>query len=193
MNSVQGFLGGLLLVGVRTPVLPSVAGDLSSSASPGLAASPAPAEVDGSGGGVELDFGATSGVLASSFFSSPPAPSFSAFSLSALSARSLSFRSFFSFFFNLSFSAFSGLGVPLGLLPVVGLSLGVPVPVPGGGVDAVDLLALWLIRWGGRGLSGTGVDPFVGGWLEFALVLVLGRADVEELGVGATVAVRRYA
>ena len=51
--------------------------------------------------------------------------------------------------------------------------------VAGGGVEGVDLLTMC----GGRALSGTGVDPFVG--------TTGGKGEVEELGVAAPVAVRR--
>jgi len=70
-------------------------------------------------------------------------------------------------------------------LPVAGWSTA--VVVVGGGVDVVDLL---LARCGGRGRSGTGVGPFVGGWV---LLWAGGSAETLELGVAETVAVRRYA
>lgn len=151
MKMVQGCLGGLFVLGVRAPALPSV-GDLISSLS-GLDESTG-VGVEGSGG---TDF-RPSGVLA------PPwAESRSTLSLSDLSARSLSFLSFLSFFLALSFSFLSLYVAPLTLFPDDGLSAVVAVPelagddAAGGGVDAVDFDA----RCGGRGRSGTGVDPFV--------------------------------
>lgn len=109
-------------------------------------------------------------------------------------ARSLSLRSFFSFRFAFSLSLSLSEGVdPFGFvgnglaLPVVGCSTTVVVVTEdGGGVDVVDLLA----RCGGRGRSGTGVGPFVGGWV---LLWAGGSAETLELGVAETVAVRRYA
>jgi hypothetical protein len=97
-------------------------------------------------------------------------PVFSAFSFSIFSARSLSLRSFFSFFFCRSFSAFSGLR-PLGLTLL------------DAGVEGEELsFDVSAARCGGAERSGMGVED-----------LEAGRAEVTEFGVGATVAVRRYA
>lgn len=202
MNIVHGFLGGFPPFGVRKPVLPFTSVGLFNSSPPSAPG----AEPDGSGStGVELALRAS--VLAPAATS--PDPFCCSVFCSRSAAFSLSFRSFFSFFLALSFSALSGaLLAPLALLALaaaVGLSFGVPGPVPAGepptrgGVAAVDLLVL-LRRWGGKGLSesgkdlsGIGVDPFVGGRLVLALLCDGGRGDVVELGVGVVVAVRRYA
>jgi hypothetical protein len=187
MNIVHGFLGGLPVFGVRMPALPApsgVTGDFTSSPLCTLSCTLA----DSGSTGVDALLGVSS---------------FSAFSRSTLSDLSLSFRSFFSFFLALSRSALSVLG--FGEVPFVlgaGLSLSGDVAVPGGGVEEYDwvLLALLLLgRCGGAARSepGTGVDPLMGGWFgvlgAFGWGAVAGRATVVELGVGATVAVRRYA
>ena len=150
MKIVHGCRGGFPVFGVRAPVLPST-GDLTSSTS-GVAdvtsGSGVPdVEASGPAAEVVLCDTETSGEL-----------------VTASAVRSLSFRSFFSFRFSLSFSAFSDAVDPLGFegtglaLPVVGCSAAV-VAGGGGGVEVVDLFA----KWGGRGLSGTGVGPLVGG------------------------------
>ena len=117
MKIVQGFRGGLPVLGVRVPALPSTEGDLTSSVGslPSVGA-----DVDGSGAGVEADGGAVlSGVLA------PP-----------FSERSLSLLSFLSL--RLAFSLSEGVDAAVaGAVPfTLGLSLD-----SGGGVDALDLLA----------------------------------------------------
>ena len=143
MKIVHGCRGGFPVFGVRAPVLPST-GDLTSSTS-GVTGITSGSGVDTAAGVVFCDT-ETSGELV--------APS---------AVRSLSFRSFFSFRFSLSFSAFSDAVDPLGFegtglaLPVAGCSAA--VAGGGGGVEVVDLFA----RWGGRGRSGTGVGPLVGG------------------------------
>lgn len=190
MNIVHGFLGGLPVLGVRMPVLPApsvVIGDLTSSPRCALSCT----LVDSGNTGVDALLGV---------------PSLSALSRSTLSALSLSFRSFLSFFLAFSRSAFSTLSpgeVPLAL--GAGLSLPGDIVVPwGGGVEACDwvVLALLLLeRCGGKARSGpvtgAGVDVFVGGWFGVTGALgckaVVGKATVVELGVGATVVVRRYA
>jgi hypothetical protein len=189
INIVHGFLGGLPVFGVRIPVLPApsvVTGDFTSSPRCALSCT----LVDSGNTGVDALLGV---------------PSFSAFSRSTLSALSLSFRSFFSFFLAFSRSAFSAFAP--GEAPLIfgaGLSLPGDMAVLGGGVDVYDwaVLALLLLeRCGGKARSepetGAGVGPLVGGWLGVPAVLccgpVAGKATVVELGVGAIVAVRRYA
>lgn len=168
MKIVQGFRGGLPVLGVRMPVLPSIEGDLTSSESTlesGVAA--AAADVEGSGAGVEAEGGAVlSGVLA------PP-----------FSERSLSFFSFLSLRFAFSLSA----GAVVVVVGAVPFTFGLSVLASGGGVDALDLLA----RCGGIGRSGAGVGPFVGGVDAGCCCWTAGRAEVLVLGVGAIAAVRR--
>lgn len=167
MKIVHGFRCGLPVFGVRTPVLPvSVTGDFGPAESETNVA--VEADVEGSGNAaVEVLLGVTASLSLS----------FSPFSRSI---RSLSLRSFFSFFLALSRSAFSEAAAPFILRS--GLSL----PDTDGG-DVGALVLVLLERWGGRARSfeGTGVVPFVGGWLA-----LLGRAEVVELGVPIAAAVR---
>lgn len=166
MKMVHGFRCGFPVFGVRIPPLPvSVSGDLGPALSKARGAGDADDAVSGKTG-VEVLLG-----VALSF-------SLSAFSRST---RSFSLRSFFSFFLAFSRSAFSDAVAPLSF------GTGLSLPVVCGEVGS---LALGLVeRWGGAARSGggAGVEPFVGGWL------VLGRADVVELGVAVVGAVRLYA
>lgn len=187
MKIVQGFLGGLLLVGVLVPVL-SVTGDAmpSSAAFTSLCAS-----------GVAFpDFGCCCGVGLVAFSGIVGVAGLlpSSFSFAASrSARSCCLRSFFLSRLARSFSALSLFGVPFGFM-----SFGVSVPDLvkfGGGVDGFDLEGL---RCGGTFFSGIGVpEPLVESvGVAAAPLPAPGREALAEFGVCETVdgvTVRRYA
>lgn len=132
MKMVQGFRGGLPVLGVRAPVLPSVV-DLTSSP-PAFDAS-APTSADDSWGIGETVELAASGV---------PAPA-------SLAAFSFSARSFCEALLSLRlFLSFSKGVEPLAFAETAGLAgVSVPDAAAGGGVDVADLFA----RCGGTARS----------------------------------------